>query len=563
MPQERFDLEDLNGMLAASRADAKFNVKKLLSNLNYVVNGFSVTGIGLKAATVNMSDGTLLIPQNNNDFSWFTTAPTDPNVTIPDADLVDGTRNYVEISLLTENNTPVTRAFWDPEANGGAGLEFNQIVDTITDLKVEFVVLTGGFSGSVDRLPLCIIDTDGSGTIQQILDERKLFHRLATPQDPANQFAWGTKTEPPYTLTMSGVVGVFQANEQISIGSEVATVLSGGTSSISFQLPSSKNFFPGDTVTGLTSGATGTVATVAESFTGVDKSIKNLKEDLDAIKTEILLIKNPAGFWWSSTESIVDLRASIDSIAAVLDSASYDEDYPIGAPIIQGSVITIPVNSRLAGSPQQFYTVGKGALEVFLNGQRLSQNVPGGWFEVGVNGSPSDEVEVDQDLDEDDLLEFRLGLGGAGNSGGGGGGSAPDDDFNTLPESLTADNLDFVLIRDVSINQYRKQKRSTFLAGLGSTLQVQTYAANHTADVNLDDVILVDTGTGNKTISLPDPTTCNGKVFYLKKISPDANSMIVNGAGFDIDGQPSISSNVQYESTPVVADAANAAWWSI
>jgi hypothetical protein len=168
LPQERFDLEDLNGLLSSARTDAKYNVKKMISNLNYVINGFTVTGIGLKSATVNMSDGTLIIPQNSNDFSWFTTAPTDPNVVIPDADLVDGTRNYVEILLTNENNTPITRAFWDPEANGGTGLEFNQIVDTMTDLKVQFVVLTGGFSGSADRLPLCIIDTDGTGTIKQI-----------------------------------------------------------------------------------------------------------------------------------------------------------------------------------------------------------------------------------------------------------------------------------------------------------------------------------------------------------------------------------------------------------
>lgn len=562
LPQERFDLEDLNAMLSAARTDSKYNVKKLLSNLNYVVNGFSVTGIGLKAATVNMTDGTLLIPQNANDFSWFTTAPADPNVVIPDADLVDGTRNYIEMELLTENNTSVTRAFWDPEANGGAGLEFNQIVDTITDLKINFVVLTGGFSGSVDRLPLCMIDTDGSGTIKQILDERKLFHRLGTPSDPENQFAWGTKSEPPYLMTMTGALGVFQAGEQISIGSEVAEVVSGGTSTISFQLPSSKNFFPGDSVVGLTSGATGTVATVSESFSGVDKSIINLKQDLDAIKTEILLIKNPDGFWWSTTESIVDLRASITAIEAILNAPSYDEDYPIGAPILAGATITIPTNSRLGGSPQQFYIVGKGALEVWLNGQRLSQNVAGGWTETGTSGNPSSDIIIDQDLKTTDLLEFRLGLGGA-TGGGGGGGSAPDDDFNTLPSSPTADNADYVLIRDVSLGQYRKQLRSVFLSGLGNTLQVNTYASNHTADANTDDVILVDTSSGNVTISLPDPTTCGGKVFYIKKISTDGFSVIVNGAGFDIDLNPSVTTSTPMESTPIVADTANAAWWSI
>lgn len=565
LPQERFDLEDLNGMLSGARTDAKYNIKKMVSNLNYVINGFTVTGIGLKSATVNMTDGTLIIPENSNDFSWFTTSPTDPNVIIPDADLVDGTRNYVEILLTNENNTPITRAFWDPEANGGTGLEFNQIVDTMTDLKVQFVVLTGGFSGSPDRLPLCTIDTDGSGTIKQIFDERKLIHRLGTPTNPNNQFAWGNKEEPPFLISLSGVTGVFQAGEQVTIGSEVATVFVGGTTSISVQLPSSKNFFNGDSVEGQTSGATATLDTVYESFTGVDKNIKNLKEDLDAIKTEILLIKtnSTTGFWWQSTESITQLRASIDEIAQILNSGTYDEDYVLLADAPQGTLIDLPTNSREAGSPQQYYTVGKGALEIYLNGQRLSQNVPGGWNEVGTSGSPSMQIEIDQDLTIDDRLEFRLGFGGAGNAGGGGGGGAPDDDFNTLPESTIADNLDFVLIRDVSLSAYRKQRRSTFLAGLGGNLQVQTYSANHTVDVNLDKVLLMNVGSSNKTFSLPDPTTCGGLVLYFKKIDSGLFSMIINGAGFMIDGQSTISTNTQWESVALVADAAGSQWVSL
>lgn len=564
LPQERFDLEDLNALLAGARSDSKYQVKKFLSNLNYVIKGFTVSGIGLKAATVNMSDGTLIIPQNTNDFSWYTTAPAEPNVTITDADLVDGTRNYIEMSLLTENNTPVTRAFWDPEANGGAGLEFNQIVDTITDLKIEFVVLQGGFSGSGDRLPLCIIDTDGSGTIKQILDERRLFHRLGTPSNPNNKFAWGTKEEPAYTLNMSGVSGIFQSGETINLGTEIATVVNGGTTSITFRVPSSKNFFPGDSVSGNTSGATGTIDTVFEAFTGVDKSIFNIKDDLDALKTEILLLKtnSATGFWWQSTKSIVELQAEIDAIIDVLDSPMYDEDIVTGQVYNQGDEIDLPLNSRLPGTPQQYYTVGKGALEVYLNGQRLSQNVAGGWFEVGSSGSPSMKIEIDQDLEDTDLIGFRIPLGGA-NAGSGGGGGGGSFDINALPVSNVADNSDYIAIYDVSLAAQRKQLRSTFLAGLGGFLQVNTYSANHTVDSNLDTVCLMNVGASNKTFSLPDPTTCGGKVFHFKKIDAGLFSMVINGAGFLIDGQASISTNVQYQSVTLVADAAGAQWLSL
>lgn len=564
LPQERFDLEDLNAMLSGARSDEKYKVQKFLSNLNYVINGFTVTGIGLKSATVNMTDGTLIIPQNTNDFSFYTTAPTDPNTVIPDADLVDGTRNYVEIELLTENNTPVTRAFWDPEANGGAGLEFNQIVDTITDLTVKFVVSQGGFSGSGDRLPLCMIDTDGSGTIKGIFDERILFHRLGTPANPNNQYAWGTKEEPAYVINLTGVVGIFQADEIVNLGTEIATVVNGGTTSISVKVPSSKNFFPGDAVSGNTSGATAVIDTVSESFTGVDKNIKNLKEDLDAIKTEILLMKSndPKAFWWQSTVSILELKTAIDNISAVLDAPSYDEDIITGQIYNQGDEIDLPLHSREVGTPQMYYTVGKGALEVWLNGQRLSQNVAGGWKEVGAPGSPSMSIEIDQALEDTDIIGFRLGLGGAGTSGGGGGGG-PAFDINALPVSNIADNADYIAIYDVSIAAQRKQLRSTFLAGLGGFLQMNTYSANHTVDANLDTVCIMNVGGSNKTFSLPDPTTCGGKVFYFKKTDAGLFSMIINGAGFMIDGQPSISTNTQYQSVALVADAAGAQWLSL
>ena len=575
LPQERFDLEDLNGLLAASRADAKYHTKKLLSNLNYVVNGFQVTGIGLKSATVNMSDGTLIIPAGSSDFSWYTTSPTDPNVTIPDASIVDGTRNYVEMILTTQDNTPVTRAFWDPEANGGSGLEFNQIVDTITDLTVQFNVLQGGFSGSVDALPLAIIDTDGSGTITQIFDERILYHRLGTPSNPNNTFTWGTKQEPPYAMTLTGVAGTFVNGEQISIGSEVATVLTGGTTSIAIQLPSSKNFHVGDAVTGLTSGATGAVATTSESFSGVDKSVINLKQDLDAIKTEILLIKtnNPNGFWWQSTTSITELNTMIAAINATLSAPSYEEVSSIVAsgatgndqngPISSGTNITIPNNSRVSGSPAQYYTVGKGALEVYLNGQHLTQGVAGGWSEVGSTGAASQIINIGQDLEVGDQVTYRLGLGGIGASSGGGGGSSPAGDFVTLPVSNTADNADYICVYHTSISSYRKQLRSTFLAGLGSNRTVNTYSGNHTADINLDDICLMNVGSSNKTFSLPDPTTCGGKVFVFKKIDSGAFSMIINGAGFLIDGQSTITTNTQWQSVTLCADSANGQWISL
>lgn len=314
LPQERFDLEDLNALLAATRTDSKLYTKEFLSVSNYILKGFNVTGIGLKQATVIMADATLIMPQNTSDFSWFTAEPGASNVIIPEAELTPGVRNYVEVSLAIQNNTALTRAFWDPEADGGLGAEFNQIVDTITDLVAEFHVVVGGFSGNPDRARICIMDIDGSGNIKTILDRRDLFHRLGIPSNIKNNYAWGTRQEPPYSMTLTGVSGTFIAGETITINTETAKVTTGGTTSIAFNEPTGINFFPGSSVTGGTSGATGTVATIVENFTGVDKSIANRKNLDDALMSEIKLLKG-TDFWWQNPGSSVSgIANSIDSV---------------------------------------------------------------------------------------------------------------------------------------------------------------------------------------------------------------------------------------------------------
>jgi hypothetical protein len=314
LPQQRLDLEDINALLSALRTDSKLYTKQLVSQNNLVFKGFSVTGIGLQNAVVNMADATLIIPQNNNDFSWFTAAPAEPNITIPDSSLADGVRNYVEILLQTENNTPLTKAFWDPEANSGVGAEFNQIVETITDLKVEMVVSQGGFSGSPDRLPLCIIDVDGAGTIKQILDRRNLFGRLGTPANIDNRYSWASKFEPVYSLNMTAQSGTFVAGETINIGTETAKVITGGGASITFNAPSGINFFPGNSVTGVTSGATGTINTVSESFAGADKDLKTQKDINDALMTELAFVKGTRFWYQDAASSLTGIIKFLESI---------------------------------------------------------------------------------------------------------------------------------------------------------------------------------------------------------------------------------------------------------
>lgn len=320
-PQQRYDLEDFLAGQAAARADSKLWTQKFLAENNMVLGGFTVSGIGLKFATVAMANAALMIPQSTFDFSYFISAPSDPDIVLTDAVLVDGVRNYIEAQLTTLDGTPLVKAFWDAEANSGNGAEFNQIVNTITDIRISFSISTGGFSGSPDKLPIAIIDTDGTGVIKVILDRRELFGRLAKPSNLDNQYAWGTKQEPVYQLTLSGVSGTFLAGESLSVNSETAKCVTGGSTSITFNEPTGINFSNGDAVTGLTSGATGVVNTVFESFLGVDKTLKGQKSINDALMTEIKLMKNTR-FWWESAPSLGGMKQEIMSTIAPLTSGA-------------------------------------------------------------------------------------------------------------------------------------------------------------------------------------------------------------------------------------------------
>ena len=267
------------------------------------------------------------------------------------------------------------------------------------------------------------------------------------------------------------------------------------------------------------------------------------------------------------TLAIGQTIGNVNGILTALDTPSYDEFREVVAaaptgnqllgPVIAGTIITLPVNSRLSGSPQQFYTVGKGTLEIFLNGQMLQLGEAGGWSEVGASLTPSDEIEINQQLEVGDFLTFRIDATGGPSSGGAG---APDDDFFTLPTSVSPDNGDYVLTYDAVDNAYRKQTRATFLSGVGGFLNVNTYAINTLADINDDDVILVNAAGGNVTISLPPAATADGKVFYIKKVDATANQVIIDADSSElIDGALTVNTTVQFESFTITSDGTN--WW--
>lgn len=234
----------------------------------------------------------------------------------------------------------------------------------------------------------------------------------------------------------------------------------------------------------------------------------------------------------SLTLAIKELDEAIGALQAI--SPTYDEVVEIVAsgatpptslngPVANTTVITIPNNSREGNIPQ-FYTVGKGMLMVFLNGQFLDVE-SGAYSEVGATGAQSNQIEIltlpSGGLVVGDELEFRFG----GNGGGGGGAIGPAGPAGapgpTGPAGADA---------------------------LGGPVAISTKNGPTTYAVLSGDCFLrANCAGGTVNFNLPTAASSTGHVWYFKKVDSSANFMNIVAAGSDlIDGLGTQSANSQY-----------------
>lgn len=242
----------------------------------------------------------------------------------------------------------------------------------------------------------------------------------------------------------------------------------------------------------------------------------------------------------SLTLAIKELDEAISSLFASLDEPNYDETVDIVAsgatpptslngPISSSTLITLPNNSRF-GNVAQKYTVGKGTLEVYLNGQYL--RLGDSWAEVGSLDSASSQIQILTNLVVGDYLEFRISSSAGGGGGGGEGPQGP-------PGAPGAPGVD----------------------AAGGPISISTKTSDYTVLLS-DTILLADCTTGNVTFTLPTTASASGRIFYFKKIDSSANLMIIQANGSEIiDSLNTQSTNTQFESFTVVSDSSQ--WWII
>lgn len=213
---ERVDLPDLLAIDSYGAGDWKYFLKGLVGDTKpYILKGFDVidpvSAIGTQSCSVRVSESAVFYPGSKSGAFYHGleegNALSQPLV----PELRKNTTNYVYLTFSTFNASSDTRAFWDPDRDGGTGGEFTQDVNTESVLKVEINVSTGSFPANTIPVAKVVV---GPVVISSITDCRDMLFRLGTggiSPDPFSGYSFRSlpssgfeRLEPSNTMTAGG-----------------------------------------------------------------------------------------------------------------------------------------------------------------------------------------------------------------------------------------------------------------------------------------------------------------------------------------------------------------------
>lgn len=224
------------------------------------------------------------------------------------------------------------------------------------------------------------------------------------------------------------------------------------------------------------------------------------------------------------TLSIKKLDGAFGSILDALDDPNYDEHEDIAVDTPSGSILTLPLNSRM-GNVQQKYSVGKGSIQFYINGQYQRLNEDFG--EIGAPGAISQTIQIFRDLVAGDVISYRMSGLGSG-AGGGSGGVGPQGPPG-IQGPAGAD-------------------------AIGGPVAISTKNAPYTVTLG-DNVLLGNCATQSVIFTLPPAASAVGQVFFFKKIDSSLNAMVVQANGAElIDSSNTLSTITQWEAFTIVTD---------
>lgn len=271
---ERLDLPDLLSLDSYAAGDWKYFLQGLVgSSKPYILKGFDVidpqNAIGTQSCSIRVADSVVFYPGSNAGSFYHGLPEGNANSTPLVPELRKNTVNFVYLTFSTFNTSVDTRAFWDPDKDGGAGGEFTQDVNTESVLKVDINVSTGSFPANT--VPVAKI-TVGPVVITKIEDARDLMFRLGSGGISPNPYS-------QYTFR---------------------------------SLPTS-SYQRIETPTSMTSPSD------PNPFQGADKNLYSLKEWMDVVMTKLLELGGTT-FWYEDTSTVSLVGIFNDALATAFKS---------------------------------------------------------------------------------------------------------------------------------------------------------------------------------------------------------------------------------------------------
>lgn len=178
---QRYDLPHHESMLGLIDAEFYAYNRNFFSPNNLIIKGWKIINNGGLEVKIDQGEDSLLMNSERVDHETLVLRRTTDDELL--LTLADNAINYVEVQIISGTCAPDTVAIWDTTANGNAGEEFTQTVDTQAEERPVLVFNTIGFTGDPDKLPLAIVTTSG-GVISSIdVNAREFYYRLASDWD--------------------------------------------------------------------------------------------------------------------------------------------------------------------------------------------------------------------------------------------------------------------------------------------------------------------------------------------------------------------------------------------
>lgn len=179
---ERLDLPDFLSLDSYTAGDFKYLMKSFVGDEKpYVLKGFDVINpqntIGTQNISIRVANSVVYYPRSMAGPFFYGLEEGNLQAAPLVPELRKNSTNYVYLVLSTADAAKDTRAFWDPDRNGGEGGEFTQDVNTQTLLSAQVNVSVSSFPDNT--VPVCKVVV-GPNFIESIEDARDMLFRLGS-----------------------------------------------------------------------------------------------------------------------------------------------------------------------------------------------------------------------------------------------------------------------------------------------------------------------------------------------------------------------------------------------